>query len=186
MDKHVTDFMIGAYLDGEMVGEQLEEFETHLVSCEACRQMADEMDALNNLLDAYPAFDMPVSAKSFTRDVLNRIDTESEKNTFRVILEAGWWMIPLVLIGAWVFLQTFSLVGSGFAVLVNNGVFGDTSSWLSLETESTLWIQLASNFKGYMGETTWSWIQAYDDIGDWVQQVFWILFFSVSISMMYF
>ena len=53
MNEHVTPWL-GAYHDGELRGRRLQQVETHLAHCAACRAELEELRALSALLQESP------------------------------------------------------------------------------------------------------------------------------------
>ena len=129
MIKHVTDWL-GPYHDGELHGEHLRQVEQHLSECAECRTDLEEINGLSALLnEASPTTDF-FSTDRFVANLTLSLPRKSEKPQSRRILEIGWWLIPLGLLGTWLFLQvTFSL-SSVATIASDTGLLGGSFSWL--------------------------------------------------------
>lgn len=60
-DGHFSHEMISSYLDGALRAKEMEDIDLHLASCDACRQEADELRAVVDVLRAMPTVPAPRS-----------------------------------------------------------------------------------------------------------------------------
>jgi hypothetical protein len=128
MSKHVTEWL-NAYLDGELKDSQLHGIEAHLMECQACQTELQSLERLSSLLHEVPipAFTPP---EKFAAQVSLRLPHQRTPVPGKKILEIGWWMIPVGLLGAWVFISTSVFVNDLLSVANNLGLLTSISNWL--------------------------------------------------------
>jgi len=134
MSKHVME-SLNAYLDGELKGSQLQQVEAHLVECPVCRDELEALARISSLVREVPVPEF-IPVERFTAQVNLRLPqrrTSPPKSGFR---EAGWWMIPVGLIGSWVFLSTSFLVNDILSAASRLGVFAGVFDWLAFDPAS--------------------------------------------------
>jgi hypothetical protein len=128
MSEHVLE-LIGAYLDGELRGGQLRTVETHLEECQPCQAEFRTLQALSATLQAAPLPDFPAPER-FAAEVALLLPREPVKPASRKALELGWWLAPVGLILAWVFLSTTMLVSNVVTAADGLGLLSGASAWL--------------------------------------------------------
>jgi predicted anti-sigma-YlaC factor YlaD len=134
MSKHVTEWL-NAYLDGELRGNRLLRVEIHLVECEACQAELESLDRISNLLHeaSAPAFILP---ERLAARVRLRLPARQGSLHSRRILEVGWWMIPVGLLGLWIFSNTSFFMGDILSTAANLGLLAGASGWLEIGSSS--------------------------------------------------
>jgi predicted anti-sigma-YlaC factor YlaD len=134
MPKHITE-LLNAYLDGELKDSQIQHVETHLVECQDCRGELEALARLSSLLHEVPTPEFTPSER-FAAQVNLRLPhrlTSAPKNKS---LEIGWWMIPVGLLGSWIFIGTTFLVNKILSVANGLGLLAGVSDWLSFDSVS--------------------------------------------------
>ncbi len=158
MSKHVTEWL-NAYLDGELKGSQLQQVEEHLVECRACRTELESFARLSSLLHEVPAPEFPAPER-FAAQVslfLPRRQVPTSKNK---VLEVGWWMIPVGLLGTWIFISTSVFVSNLLFAANNLGLLGDLSNWLAFgSVRETQWSATLGQF-GFLSGNSLNWATA--------------------------
>ncbi len=139
MSKHVTDWL-NAYLDGELKSSQLQQVEAHLVECQACRDELESLARLSSLLHEVPAPEF-IAVERFASQVNLRLPHRRTPAPKNKVAEIGWWMIPVGLMGTWVFMSTAFLVSDIVAAANDLGLLVGVSNWLAF---------------GSAGEASWS------------------------------
>lgn len=119
MDGHVTKW-IGAYLDGELDGSQLENVERHLGSCTECREELEALRKLTKLLQSVPAAQPERTPERFADLVKHRLPRIPARSSGSRLGGFAWRSVPFLLIGFWAFSQVVLLV-SGFVSLGFSG-----------------------------------------------------------------
>ena len=120
MSKHMTEWL-DAYLDGELRGHQLHQVEAHLAGCAACQTELESLKKLSGLLHDVSAPEF-TPAERFAAQVSLRLPHERTSVSGKKILEIGWWMVPVGLLAAWVFMSTSFLVNDIVSVANNLGL----------------------------------------------------------------
>ncbi len=177
MNKHVTEWL-GPYHDGELHGARLIQIEQHLSECTECQTELEGISELSALLHKAPPNADFIPTERFVANLNLKLPRQPEQPQSRRILEIGWWLIPIGLLGAWLFLQvTFSL--SSVATLASDtGLLGGSFSWLQGHATQTGWfidtIGLFGNQIGLSGQTISSALNDADVfVNEWTGHFFW-------------
>jgi predicted anti-sigma-YlaC factor YlaD len=172
MSDHVLD-LLGAYLDGELHGGQLRRVVAHLDECRSCLDEFQALQTLSTALHEVPVPDFPAPER-LASEVALRLARDPVKPMRYRFLEFGWWLAPVGLILAWIFIST-SLVVSEMVTAANDlGLLGSTSAWLVsgaaaradysaflgslgvLDPGSLPWFTLSESFtRTLISNTTW-------------------------------
>ena len=145
MSKHIAEWL-NAYLDGELRGSRLQHVEAHLVECEDCRRELESLERLSGLLHQVPApaFTPP---ERFAAQVNLRLPHRQIAAPGGKILEIGWWMVPVGLLGVWIFVNTSSLVRDILFAATSLGLLAGFSDWLVFSSSSqTYWTATLAQF----------------------------------------
>jgi len=130
MSDHVTDWL-NAYFDGELKGRRLHQVEEHLAECEACQSELESLQGLSALLHEVPAPEF-TSHERFVTEVNLRLPQRQVNAIRNNIFETGWWMIPIGIVAAWVFVSAAILLSNVVGVADTFGLLDNTTaSWVS-------------------------------------------------------
>jgi predicted anti-sigma-YlaC factor YlaD len=152
MSKHVTE-LLNTYLDGELHGSQLHQVEDHLAECEACQAELKSLESLSSLLHEVPTPDF-TPPERFAAQVSLRLPHSKPLTPGRKALEIGWWMIPVGLLAAWVFINTTFLVDDMLSVASNFGLLTGVSDWMAFGTSNAAnWSTTLGQFGVLRGNT---------------------------------
>src|SRR5262245_46654381 len=110
MSEHVNEWL-NAYLDGELHGKRLHQVEKHLAKCESCRTEFKSLQGLSGLLHEVPTPEFTSPAR-LAAQVNLRLPYRPVTAPRSRLLEAGWWMIPVGILAAWIFISTASIVSN--------------------------------------------------------------------------
>src|SRR5688572_4816593 len=127
MSKHITEWL-NAYLDGELNSRHLHRIEAHLTECQACQLELKALEGLSGLLHEIPAPEF-TSPERFAAQVNLRLPHQRASTPENKILEIGWWMIPVGLLGTWIFISTSFLLNDILSVANNLGLLVSVSDW---------------------------------------------------------
>ena len=145
MPKHITEWL-NAYLDGELHGNRLQHVEAHLTECRACQSELKALERLSGLLHEIPAPEF-TSPEQFAAQVNLRLPHQRTSTPENKILEIGWWMIPIGLLGIWIFISTSFLVNDILSVANNLGLLTNLSNWLVFgSANETYWSATLGQF----------------------------------------
>jgi hypothetical protein len=147
MSEHITQWL-GAYHDGELRGAHLRQVENHLAECAECQSELEGMQGLSALLhETAPAGEF-LPTERFVANLTLNLPRQPESAQPRKALEIGWWLVPVGLLGTWVFIQiTFSL-SSAVLFAADAGLLGSNLSWLQGNPPQMSWFALATNLLG--------------------------------------
>ena len=152
MSKHVTE-LLNTYLDGELHGSRLHQVEDHLAECEACQAEFDALQGVSQLLHEVPTPDF-TPPERFAAQVSLRLPHSKPVTSARKALEIGWWMIPVGLLAAWVFINTAFLVNDMLSVANNFGLLTSVSDWMAFGTSNlAIWSTTLGQFGVLRGNT---------------------------------
>jgi anti-sigma factor RsiW len=151
MSEHVLD-LLGAYLDGELYGEQLGKVVDHLEGCRICQEEARSLQALSAALQTAPMPELPAPER-FAAQVALFLPRTPVEPAGRKALEFSWWLAPVGLILVWVFLSTTLLITNMVAAANDLGLLSSVSAWLnSSPGAEAYWSGTLSQFGLLAGE----------------------------------
>jgi hypothetical protein len=180
MPNHVTEWL-NAYLDGELHGSRLLTVEAHLAECEACKAELQYLRDLSGLLHKVPTPEFTTPERFATQVNLllpQRLVTAQRSRLF----EIGWWMIPVGLLAAWIFVSTAILV-SGMISAANNFGLLDSANTLLVSGASnmTYWSSALAQF-GFLKGNSLQWFEITESYSrNAIPQFIW----QVSIALLY-
>ena len=156
MSEHVCEYL-GAYLDGELHGRRLQKVEAHLAECQSCQAEYVSLQSLSaTLLEAaLPKFP---SAERLAANVALRLPYKANIPMHRKVLNISWWLVPVGLISAWIFISTAGLISNWIAAANDLGLLSSSATWLvpgapvSVSISDLLW-QL-----GFLNQGNWQWL----------------------------
>jgi predicted anti-sigma-YlaC factor YlaD len=138
MSKHITEWL-NAYLDGELRGARLQQMELHLAECPDCQAALQLLEKLSDLLHEAPTPEF-TPPERFATEVNLLLPHRQITASRRKILEIGWWMIPIGLLGVWVFLGSFFALNDVLDAANRLGLLPGASDWLiSLSFHEAYW-----------------------------------------------
>jgi hypothetical protein len=154
MAEHVIEWL-SAYLDGELHGLERGRVDAHLAKCEICRAELEALQSLSTLLRTTPLPAGFTPPERFTAQTLRRLPENQPIPSRRKALEAGWWLVPVGLFAAWVFLQVTLGLSALVGTASGNGLLGSTATWLSAAPGQNEWVGMTMNlFAGNLNETS--------------------------------
>jgi len=157
MSNHVSEWL-NAYHDGELHGNRLHQVEAHLAECELCQKELESLDRLSNVLHMVPAPKF-VSAERFASQVSLRLPHKQTVISRKHIFEVGWWMIPVGLLGIWVFIGTAFFVSDILSAANSLGILNNISGWLTFGSSSAAsWTATLGQF-GVLGGRSLTWAE---------------------------
>ena len=110
MSDHVFE-LLGAYLDGELRNGRLHKVEAHLEECKECMAQYRSLQTLSAKLQDVSLPDFP-SPERLAAEVTLRLPRTQNKPLSKSAFEVGWWLVPVGLVLAWIFLSTTQLVSN--------------------------------------------------------------------------
>ncbi len=162
MSKHIVEWL-NAYLDGELIGSQLQSVETHLTECQACRVELESLVRLSSLLHEVPAPEF-TPPERFAAQVSLRLPRKQVSAPKNRILEIGWWMIPVGLLGAWVFISTSAVVNNLLLAASHLGLLGSSSGWLVFGSASETELSATLGQFGALSGNSLNWAAATESL----------------------
>ena len=157
MSKHVSEWL-HAYHDGELHGSRLHTVETHLAECDLCQAELESLEDLSSLLHevSTPSFTSP---ERFAARVSLRLPHERTNVSSKHVIEAGWWMIPVGLLGAWVFFSTAMVLSEILYQANRLGLLGSIAGWLAFAPSSEISLSATLGQLGFLSGTSLNWAE---------------------------
>jgi len=157
MSKHVSEWL-NAYHDGELHGNRLQHVEAHLSECDLCQAELEALEALSNLLQEVPAPKM-ISPERFAAEVNLRMPHKQAIISRKRLVQVGWWMIPVGILGAWVFISTSTAL-SGILYEANRlGLLNSISGWLAFSPSSEISLAATLGQSGLLSGNSLNWAE---------------------------
>ena len=180
MSNHVTEWL-NAYLDGELTGRRLPQVEEHLAECEACKAELESLQGLSALLQEVPAPGF-ISNERFVGQVNLRLPQKQVKATKSKVMEAGWWLIPVSLLAAWIFFNTTVLISDMVSAATNFGLLdGGSALLVSDPSDNAVW----TSTLGQVGLLEGDSLQLAESTESYTRNVLPQFVWQVSIAMLY-
>ncbi len=147
MSDHVFEWL-GAYHDGELRGGRLHQVEQHLAECGACRAELDEIRGLSLFLqDAAPAEGF-LPTERFVSNLMLKLPRRPELPLRRINLQIGWWLAPVGLLLALIFVNVTSVLSSAVSLAADAGLLGNGLPWVREAALQMNWFGSAMNLFG--------------------------------------
>ena len=119
MTEHVTQ-LLDRYYDGELSTGKRTRVERHLETCAECRAALDELERLSTRLHESPPAPTLTPPDRFVAQVRLRLP-DRQPMTERRWVKIGGVAFPMVLVGAWIFVQVIWLFITAALVVVELG-----------------------------------------------------------------
>jgi len=179
MSNHITE-QLNAYMDGELKGKQLHQVEEHLAECEACQAEFESLQGLSSLLQEVSAPEF-TSNERFVTQVNLLLPERRTATTRNRILEFGWWMIPVGLLAAWIFISTSSLISNAISYADNFGLLDTSTALISDSSENAAWTARLGQVGVLKGES----LQVAETTENYARNVLPQFIWQVSIALLY-
>lgn len=180
MSKHVSEWL-NAYHDGELHGSRLHAVEEHLGECELCQAELESLESLSAVLHGVPTPQF-TSAERFASRVNLRLPHNHSPISRKQILEIGWWMVPVGLLGAWVFLATSAVLGDVLSAANQLGLLRSISSWMTAGASNDIYLSATLGQAGVLSGFGLNWAETTETI---TRASFTHLGLQISIALLY-
>jgi len=157
MSNHVSEWL-NAYHDGELHSNRLQHVEAHLADCETCQAELESLQGLSELLQEVPAPPL-ASARRFASQVNLRLPHKQIIASRKQIADIGWWMIPVGILGASVFVSTSSVVSIILSAASNLGLLNGVSGWLASGPSSNIYLSATLGQFGLLSGNGLNWAE---------------------------
>ena len=158
MYNHFNEWL-NAYHDGELHGSKLHQVEEHLVECEVCQAELASLEGLSSLLHEIPTpeFTLP---ERFAAQVNLRLPHEETKVARKQLFEPGWWIIPVGLVGVWVFVTTSTILGDVLSAANHLGLLSGLSGWIGSGPLNDVYLSASLGQAGVLSGNSLTWAEA--------------------------
>ena len=158
MANHVSEWL-NAYFDGELAGNRLHQVEDHLAECEACQAELDSLQGLSALLHERPEPEF-TPVERFAAQVNLQLPHKQVVVSRKQIIEAGWWMMPVGLLAAWIFSGTAFALGDILLAAGNLGLLSGISEWLGSGASNDIYLSTTIGQMGLLSGNGLNWAEA--------------------------
>lgn len=179
MSDHVFE-LLGAYQDGELEGRQLRNVEAHLEDCRLCVEEYSALQSLSAALHATPAPEFPTPER-IAGDVVLRLPRVPVVPVSSRAVEISWWLVPIGLILAWVFVSTTVLVSNLVTTAGDFGLLDNASAWLNAGSSEAVFSAVLGQF-GFLTGTNLEWVEVTETFTRTIATQF---FWQFSIALLY-
>ncbi len=184
MNGHVID-ILGAYLDGELSITRRQKVEAHVSQCETCRFELESLRSLSVLLQTAPAPEFTPTEKFASNLALQlpRQRTAARASSRGSVI---WWVIPLVLLAVWLFLQiVFRL--SGLAGWLDTGeALAGVAPVAAAEAPHTVWYTAVMDLFGhFLGGSQQTALMVADQLSEFVADTLGQFLWQAAIALAY-
>lgn len=180
MSDHIVE-LLGAYLDGELHGSQLQKVQAHLDECQACRQEYASLQALSAVLGEASLPDFP-SPEHFAEDVVLRMQRKPVDPMRGKVMEIGWWLAPIGLITMWIIIGMKNLVGNMVSIASGIGLLDSASAWLVFGTSRAIKISAWLDRFGLLEQNNLQWLTVSENF---TRKLISSIFWQVAIAMLF-
>ncbi len=177
MSDHIAE-LLNAYLDGELNPQQRRKVEAHLEKCPSCVDELEALEALSGTLAEVPLPEFSSPEQLAANVALRLPRTPVKAPTSRKLLELGWWLAPVGLIFAWVFISTFSLASMLINAAGNAGLVESVSLFAGGSVNYTAFL---GRF-GFLEPSTLQWLVPSEQF---IRQLLSHLIWQVALAMLY-
>jgi hypothetical protein len=132
---------LGAYIDGELHGERLQQVEAHLADCAECQVELRHLQILSAALKDAALPEEFSTPEHFTARVMLTLPRQklpafsqreiSQNNLAAMKLTSWFWLAPAAILIVWVFVQAVLLSGWVVSGANGMGLLGNLSSYLA-------------------------------------------------------
>ena len=170
MNKHM-DQWLGAYLDNELSAARRHLVSNHLKHCPQCQAELETLSQLSSLLKGDSLPETITQTERFADQVALKLERRPPgkaraRNNWRT---AGWWLVPVSALGAWVFVIVASLMTTAAGTILQTGLIGDLPAWVAPPAAYGAWSgALLTALNGSLDDTIRS---AFEIFGR--QELFW-------------
>jgi len=180
MSDHIVE-LLGAYLDGELHGSQLQKVAAHLDECQACQEEYASLQALSAVLGEPSLPDFP-SPEQFTADVVLRLQRKPVDPMRGKVMEIGWWLAPIGLIAMWIIIGMKNLVGNMVSIASGIGLLDSASAWLVFGTSRAIKISAWLDRFGLLEQNNLQWLTVSENF---TRKLISSIFWQVAIAMLF-
>ena len=176
---------LGAYLDGELSRRDQIEVESHLETCQACRDELEELRQLSHLLRAAPQPDF-TPALDFKAQLMLQLPRRDETLNAGPNGQLLPWMAPTLVMAGWIFIQVTLGLSTLLLLVSQTGFLDGAAEWASNSPQQTLWFIAARSLLGSgIGTPGLAGLEILNDAGLFLKNLLTLLFWQVGAAALY-
>ncbi len=147
MADHVTEWL-GAFHDGELHGARLRHVEGHLAECATCQAELNEIQTLSTLLQNTSSIGDFLPSERFVANLALSLPRQPEQPQSRNAFKIAWWLIPVGLLGIWLFIEITYSLSSVVTLAADAALLSGNFVWLRGNPLQMQWFATAMNLFG--------------------------------------
>ena len=180
MSEHVTEWL-SAYLDGELNSSRLPPVEAHLVNCPVCQAELESLQRVSGLLHEVPTPEF-TSPERFAAQVNLRLPHQQATALENRMLEIGWWMLPVGLLAAWIFIGTSFFISDILSAANALGSLSGITEWMAFGPSSDIYLSATLGQSGLLSGNSLNWAESTEAFTrmSWPQ-----IILQISIALLY-
>lgn len=184
MSEHVTEWL-PAFYDGELSERRQSMVRTHLAECPECQRELEQLKNLSALLRSSPPAKCQLPPDRFVSQVGLQLERRPEQSGWQKTLKLGWHLIPVGLLGAWVFIQVVAALSGAILFGLQMGLGSDL-----LATVTNLLPELSQvsppGLNWWLpGDIGWAIVRLIDDLSPLTWSIIVDVLFSIIIGILY-
>jgi predicted anti-sigma-YlaC factor YlaD len=173
---------LGAYLDGELTRRDQIEIESHLSTCQACRNELEELRAVSHLLHASPAPEF-TSALDFKAQLMLQLPRRDESHETAPNSHLLLWLAPVIVLAVWIFFQVTLGLSTLLLFAKQAGFLDGAAAWLTNAPQQMLWFTTAQSVTG--GTEGLTGLSYLNNADLFVQNLVTLLLWQVGVAVVY-
>jgi len=176
---------LGAYLDGQLGRREKTEVETHLETCQSCRDELDELRRLSYLLRAAPQPEF-TSALDFKAQLMLQLPRRDETLNQEPDNHLVLWMAPVVVLAVWIFIQVTLGLSTLLLLAKQAGFLDGAAAWLASAPQQMLWFTTAQATVGHtLGTESLTGLSILNNADLFLQNLGSLLLWQVGVAVFY-
>lgn len=174
---------LAAYLDGVLTRRDQIEVESHLKTCQACRDELDELRQLSHLLQAapQPAF---IPALDFKAQLMLQLPRRGE--TLHPAPNGQLLVVPVLVLVVWIFIQVTLGLSTLLLLAFQAGFLDGAAAWVTNAPRQMLWFTTAQATIGSgLGAEGLADLNIFNDAGLFLQNLVTLLLLQIGVAVFY-
>jgi len=133
--------------------------EAHLVNCPVCQAELESLQRVSGLLHEVPTPEF-TSPERFAAQVNLRLPHQQATALENRMLEIGWWMLPVGLLAAWIFIGTSFFISDILSAANALGLLSGITEWMAFGPSNDIYLSATLSQLGLLSGNSLSWAES--------------------------